>query len=374
MVKKDSYFELQHNRTLKILFFILFGAVIAGLLYMFRYFFWPFLFALLLYMALQPVHAGIMRYVKRQWAAAGIMIVFLFGVVLVPLFFLVIAVIDQIYLLYAFVQKEIQSGIIDSFYTNEIMQRILDYLNIQASDIVSRATEFIQKMSGSLLASAQALIAYPLRLALNFFFLLLILFFLFKDGSGFGSQFYKIMPFPDDLEERVINRLKEVTRVLLTGNLLIMMIQGAMVGMGLFLVGIRLAFLGGSLAALLSLIPVIGTSLVWLPAVVYLVVTGAYLKALFLGIWCLAWYLVLENLVKPRVFGKKLNFNPVVFFFLLLGGIQAFGLPGVFIGPLLLTLFYSLWEIYKMLEAYDRYHFGAANRAGSRRKKPQAQS
>lgn len=122
------------------------------------------------------------------------------------------------------------------------------------------------------------------------------------------------------------------------------------------------------MAALLSLIPVIGTSLVWLPAVVYLVVTGAYLKALFLGVWCLAWYLLLENLVKPKAFGKKLNFNPVIFFFLLIGGIQAFGLPGVFIGPLILTLFYSLWEIYKMLEAYDMHHYDEREKGRSSKK------
>lgn len=365
MVKRDSYFELQHNRTLKVLFFVLFGAVIAGLVYMFRFFFWPFLFAVLLYMALQPVYNAVMRRVRRGWAASGVMILFLFGMVLTPLFFLAIAVIDQVYLLYTVVQEEIKAGIIEDFYRSQIVQRALSSLNIESADIAARATDLIQNMSGTFLASAQTMIAYPLHLALDFVFLLLILFFLFKDGAGLGSQFYKTMPFPDDLEESVVSRLKEVARVLLTGNLMIMIIQGFMVGLGLFMVGVRLAFLAGSLAALLSLIPVIGTSLVWLPAVIYLAATGAYLKALFLGVWCLAWYLLLENLVKPKVFGKRLNFHPVVFFFILLGGIQAFGLPGVFIGPLLLTLFFSLWEIYKMLEAYDMHHYGAGKKTRS---------
>jgi predicted PurR-regulated permease PerM len=111
------------------------------------------------------------------------------------------------------------------------------------------------------------------------------------------------------------------------------------------------------MAAIFSLIPLVGTTIVWFPLVIYLVIIGSFLKALFLGIWCLAWYLLLENLVKPKVFGHKLNFHPVVFFFLLLGSIQAFGLPGILIGPLLLTLFFSLWEIYKMLREYDEYHY-----------------
>jgi predicted PurR-regulated permease PerM len=362
MVKRDSYFELQHNKTLKVLFFILFGAVIAGLIFIFRYFFWPFLFAMLLYLALQPVFNFIMRYIKKRGLSSALMILFLILLVMVPMFFIVGAIIDQIYHLYSFVQTEIKAGIIQDIYASQFVQKILAYLNIETSDITSKATELVQNISGMVLSSVQAMIAYPLSFILNFFFLILMLFFLFKDGSNIGSVFYKFMPFPDDLEMKVVSRLKEVIRVILTGNLLIMIAQGFLVGLGLFIVDIQLAFLGGSLATILSLIPVVGTTLVWLPAVIYLIITEAYLKALFLGIWCLAWYLLLENLVKPKVFGKKLNFHPVVFFFLLLGSIQAFGLPGVFIGPLLLTLFYSLWEIYKMLQAYDMHNYDQMNK------------
>lgn len=368
MVSRNSYFELQHNRTLRILFFILFGSVIGSLAFIFRYFFWPFLFALLLYMALQPVFNLILGRIRKRGASSAVMIFVLVVMVLVPLFFIVVAVIDQVFQLYGVIQNLIKKGVIEDIYSSPFVQDILGYLQIDTADLIKKATEFVQNISGMILSSVQAMIAYPLNLIVNFFFLILMLFFLFKDGNRLGPIFYKTMPFPDDLEEQVINRLKEVVRVLLTGNLLIMIFQGVLVGIGLFIVGIPLAFLGGSMAAILSLIPVIGTTLVWLPAVIYLAAVGAYLKALFLGVWCLAWYLLLENVIKPKVFGQKLNFHPVVFFFLLLGSIQAFGLPGVFVGPLLLTLFYSLWEIYKMLEAYDMHNYDKSRKrkAGKR--------
>ncbi len=369
MVKRDSYFELQHDRTLKILFFILFGVVIGGLIFIFRYFFWPFLFALLLYMALQPLFNFVLARVKNRGISSAVMILLLILLVMVPFFFIVVAIIDQMFQLYDVVQTQIKAGIIDDIYSSRFVQDLLGYLNIEKEDITKKATDFVQNISGMLLSSVQAVIAYPLHLVINFFFLLLILFFLFKDGSALSSVFYKTMPFPNDLEEKVVTRMKEVIRVLLTGNLLIMIFQGLLVGIGLFIAGIPLAFLGGSLAVILSLIPVIGTTLVWLPAVIFLMATGSYLMALFLGIWCLAWYLLLENVMKPKVFGKKLNFHPIVFFFLLLGSIQAFGLPGVFVGPLLLTLFYSLWEIYKMLEAYDMHGYGKGGKGRNSRKK-----
>ena len=357
MIQRDSYFELQHNRTLKILFFILFGSVVAGLFVIFRYYIWPFLFALMLYMALRPAYDFIMRYVKKRGIGSGIMILFLFALVLVPLFFLFMSIIEQVRQLYIIIQNAIKAGIIEDLYKSNIVQKVVIFLDIHTTDIVKKATDLVQNLSGLALSSAQAIIAYPLNFIINFFFLLLMLFFLFKDGDRLESVFYKTLPFPDDLEKNVVNRLKDVIRILLTGNLLIMILQGFVVGIGLFIVDIPIALLGGSIAAILSLIPVVGTSLVWIPAVIYLVFTESYFQALFLGIWCLGFYLLLENIVKPKVFGKRLRFHPVILFFLLLGSLRAFGLAGVFIGPLLLTLFYSLWEIFKMLKEYDRYHY-----------------
>jgi predicted PurR-regulated permease PerM len=136
------------------------------------------------------------------------------------------------------------------------------------------------------------------------------------------------------------------------GNLFIMLLQGLMVGVGLFIAGLSTPLIWGTLAAMLSLIPVIGTTLIWLPASIYLYFTGNYAMAIFAAVWCFSWYMLLENLVKPKIFGDKLNFHPLLFFFLLLGSIEAFNLPGVIIGPIILSLFYSFWEIYKILDDY----------------------
>jgi len=110
--------------------------------------------------------------------------------------------------------------------------------------------------------------------------------------------------------------------------------------------------LWGSIAAIFSLIPVIGTSFVWLPASLYLLAIGSPVKALIIALWCLGWYLLLENVLKPVVFGEKLKFHPLILFFLLLGSLQTFGLPGIIIGPIMLTLFFSFWEMYKILDSY----------------------
>jgi predicted PurR-regulated permease PerM len=363
MVNKDSYFELQHNRTLRILFLIFFGLIIGTLFFVFRYFFWPFLYSVIIYMAMRPVYDFIVRYVKHRGTSAGLMIFILIVLILVPLFFLTMAIVDQVYQLYKIVQNEIKGGIIEQVYRSYYVQKLTVYLNINSSEMARRVTDIVQNLSGKVLSSSRAVIEYPFRFIINFFFLLLMIFFLFKDGDRLESVFYKTLPFPVDLEKSVVNRLKEVIKVLLTGNLVIMLIQGFMVGIGFYIAGIPAAVVGGSIAAIMSLIPIIGTSLVWVPAVLYLIFEESYFLALFLGIWCLGFYLLLENIVKPKIFGKRLNFHPMIFFFLIIGSLQAFNLHGVFIGPLLLTLFYSFWEIYKILGEYDAHRRVAKNAA-----------
>jgi predicted PurR-regulated permease PerM len=355
MVDKDkSYFTLKENRKLKILFFVLFFVVFILLAYIYRYYFWPFLFALILYIALRPVYELITRLVRKRSISSIIMIALLFLLILIPMFFLLLSLANQAYDFYVFIQQRFDAGVFErSLMGSEIVRRVFTYLNIGEDEILKNITEVLKKASFTVFSNLTGLLSFSLKFSLNFFFMLLILFFLFKDGYKLEKPFYRILPFPDDIERDVVSRLMEVIKVLLAGNLLIMVLQGLMVGLGFYIFGVGMPLLWGSIAAILSLIPVIGTAFVWLPAVIYLAAIGSYLNALFLGIWSLFFYLVLENFVKPNVFGKKLHFHPLIFFFLLLGSIQAFGLPGVIIGPLLLTLFYSLWEIYKLLDEYD---------------------
>ena len=346
---KNSYFDLIENRTLKVLFMLLFSAVIFGLLYIFRYYFWPFMFAVIIYLALNPVNELLVKYVRKRGISSTIVIIMIFGLILVPLFYLLVMLGDQAYQLYKYIQQQINTGIIERTVSCDAVRSVIMFFNIEEAEIVNRIVDFFQKTSGKILGGVTAVVSYPISFSINFIFMLLMLFFLFKDGHRLENAFYQVLPFPEDIEKGVIDRLKEVIKVLLAGNLLIMFLQGFMVGLGMSIAGFSTPLLWGSIGAILSLIPVIGTTIIWIPASIYLVISGSYWAALLIGLWCLFWYFMLENLLKPVVFGEKLKFHPLLLFFLLLGSIQAFGLPGVLIGPILLTLFYSLWEIYRIM-------------------------
>lgn len=350
---KNSYTVISQNNKLRTLFLILFFGVSLTLLYIYQYYLWPFLFALILYIPLRPLHDFMAIYLKKRTLSSIVIMLSLILLVLIPFFFVLLSLADQTYELYIYLQQQYSTGILKSFIQNsDIMKAISSYFNLGDGSIFKQTVDFLSNTSFKLFSNLTTILTFSIKLLLNLFFMLLILFFLFKDGNKLDKKIYKILPFPDDIEKEVIDRLKEVIKILFAGNLLIMLAQGLVVGIAFYIFDVRMPLLWAAVTAVLSLIPAIGTPLVWGPVVVYFIYSGSYLTAIILGLWCLFGYLILENVVKPLVFGERLKFHPLILFFLLLGSIQAFNLPGVIIGPILLTLFFSLWEIYKLLVKY----------------------
>ncbi len=350
---KDSYQLLEQNKKLKYLFLGLFGLVILSLIFIFRFYLWPFLTALILYMAIRPLHERLQKLIKNRTLSSAILVIGIFVVILIPSILLMVSLADQTYQLYLIVQGTFTPEYFEKLQNNSLFQSILNYFNIEQGKFLSKATAMLQKTTLSTFTGITSVLTVPLNIIINFFFMVLMLFFLLKDGYKLDRAFYEILPFPDDLEKVVVVRLKEVIKILLAGNFLMMIVQGLMVGIGFYIAGLTMPLLWGSVAAVFSLIPVIGTTFIWVPAALYLGLSGEPYYAVFLSIWSFFWYIFLENMLKPKIFGDKLNFHPIVFFFLLLGSIKALNLPGIIVGPILLTLYYSFWEIYKILNNHE---------------------
>jgi len=355
MIEKNSYETLFKNKTMKSYFLVLFAVIVIFLLFIFRFYLWIFLYSLIFYVALRPLHELLLKYVKKRIFSSTLIILIILALVVVPSMFLLIMLSEQIYDLYGRIHFTVYYDTLKHLGENKLIDSVLTFFDVEKTDLGERILSYFKETTMSAFASITSVVSFPINFIIKFFLMMLILFFLFKDAYNLEGAIYRILPLPDDLEMNIVSKMKGVIYFLMFGNLFIMILQGLMVGLGLFIAGISTPLLWGTLAAILSLIPVIGTTLIWLPAAVYLYFTGNYAMAVFAASWCFSWYLVLENLVKPKIFGDKLNFHPLLFFFLLLGSIQAFNLPGVIIGPIVLSLFYSFWEIYKILDDYMQH-------------------
>lgn len=186
--------------------------------------------------------------------------------------------------------------------------------------------------------------------AANFIFLTFVLlyslFFLLMDGPKLILKLLYYLPLQTRDERLLLDKFTSVTRATLKGSLLIGLLQGTLAGMALAVAGIDNAVFWGTLMAILSIIPNVGTALVWVPAVIILIAQGAVLTGVLLALFCGLIVGSLDNLLRPILVGKDTKMHELLIFFSTLGGLVMFGLPGLFIGPVIGSLLISIWEIY----------------------------
>lgn len=165
---------------------------------------------------------------------------------------------------------------------------------------------------------------------------LFLLYYLLTDGDALVAWIRERTPLPDDVQDDLFDEVEEVTRAVLAGHVLIAIIEGVIAGLGLFATGIPNAAFWTFVMVILSLIPLIGAFLVWGPAVAYLFLTGEPILAAALGIYSLIVVGVADDYLRPIVVDRYAELSPAIIILGVLGGVYAFGVIGLFIGPVLL--------------------------------------
>jgi predicted PurR-regulated permease PerM len=203
----------------------------------------------------------------------------------------------------------------------------------------------ILRNSTSLLAGSFDI---PFTILFNTLLFFLILYFLYKEGNHIENYLIRTLPFSKHLEQKIGLKLEEAIESVVLGNLFVSLLQGLFLYILLFLWGIPNSFLFATIATFFSLIPVVGTSVIWLPVMVYLgLFSSSWAFAIPFGILSFSGYLILENYIKPNFLDKKLNMHPFLIFLSLIGGINQFGVVGIVIGPVSLTFLLILLEFWR---------------------------
>jgi predicted PurR-regulated permease PerM len=203
------------------------------------------------------------------------------------------------------------------------------------------------KAAGSfLVASATQFTAGTAAFLLNLFVMLYAMFFFFRDGKQIVRKIFYYMPLSHDDEMLLLERLTSVTRATIKGTVVIGIIQGTLAGVGFWFAGIDGSAFWGTIMAVLSIVPGIGSALVWVPAVIYLFITGQTLAATLLLAWCVAVVGTIDNVLRPTLVGKDAKMPDLLILIGTLGGLFLFGAIGFIVGPIVCGLFLTVWEIY----------------------------
>jgi predicted PurR-regulated permease PerM len=154
------------------------------------------------------------------------------------------------------------------------------------------------------------------------------------------------LPLHSDEKELLKDRFLSITRATIKGTLVIGVIQGTMAGLAFYFTGIPNAAFWGVLMVVLSILPLIGSALIWVPACLILFATGAVTKAIALGLFCALIVGSVDNVLRPWLVGRDTKLHDLVILFSTLGGIVVIGPLGFIIGPVLAGLFVTSWQIF----------------------------
>jgi predicted PurR-regulated permease PerM len=184
-------------------------------------------------------------------------------------------------------------------------------------------------------------------LVLHFAMMLILLFAFFSEGPRLKAYLLDLSPLPDDEEETLAARFGAISRAVFLGNGLASVLQGAIGGLSFYVFGLGSGILWGSMIAFFAFLPMVGGSIILVPAAVYLFLTGHTGLAVGFVIFNGVQVGILEYVVKPRFISGPIQLNGILVFFSVVAGISVFGLLGLFYGPLIITMFLTLAEIYR---------------------------
>ena len=212
----------------------------------------------------------------------------------------------------------------------------------------------VQKISAFVIENVQTFITSLLSIIFDFFIMVFVVYYLFKDGHSIYLRVKQILPVKDSHKEHILNRFRDITSGVFYGNILTSAIQGILGSLGFLLLGIPSPFLWGLVMGLFAFVPYIGTAIVWLPAALNLIFTG-YIEnnnlpvingviLLAYGIFVLS---VIDHFLKPKLIGDRAEIHPILVLIGVLGGLNLFGLIGLILGPVILALVVTFVDIYE---------------------------
>ncbi len=221
----------------------------------------------------------------------------------------------------------------------------LPFIKLEEMDMQAKLLGYSEEFAQYLLGFSKDLIGDAAELLLKFLLMMFIIFFFLRDGHLMVRRIKDLAPLKKKHEDVLIESMQRVSRVVFSGSILVAVLQGIAGGIGFAIVGIPGLF-WGTMMAFAALIPVVGSSIIWWPAVVWLALSGETGWAIFLACWSVGVVVNIDTFLRPWILGGASKVSPFYIFLAILGGVSAFGFKGILYGPLVLSFVMIVLDIY----------------------------
>jgi predicted PurR-regulated permease PerM len=302
----------------------------------------PIFLALMIAIVFHPVHARIQERVRRKNVAALISIIVVLIVVVVPAMGLGVVVSREVRGLYQLLgQKSAQEGGWNPYVTHA-MERVLgwasQYVDLSALNLRTTLLRWLEGISRSLLSWGAHVVGNIISFIGQAVVAFFTLFFLLRDGGRMTTRSTTLLPLRADQIQRLFRGISNSIIANFYGCLAVGVAQGSLAGLAFWVLGLPSPVLWALVTALFSLIPIVGSAAVWGPAVLILIISGHWGKGLILLGWGAVVIGQVDSVLRPYVISERAKLHTLLVFFALLGGVKAFGVMGLFIGPVVLSV------------------------------------
>ena len=287
-----------------------------------------------------PLYKRTKKLIKSEYLSALLMCLILTAIIFIPMWFLTPILIKQSFNFYLSSQQ------ID--FVTPLKQVFPDVFASEqfSQEIGSAISSFVTKVSNLLMNNFSKLISNFPILLLNFFVIFFVFFVVLKEQENFVDYIKSLLPFSKEVENKLFKSSREITSSIFYGQIILGMISGIIVGIGFYIFQVPNAFILMLLAAVAGILPILGTTIIWIPVAIYLFIIGNFYPAMgvvLLGILSSS----VENFVKPIILAKWINLHPAIVLIGMVGGTFLFGILGIILGPLVLAYLLIILEIYR---------------------------
>jgi predicted PurR-regulated permease PerM len=354
MPTKKQTFSFERMRMF--FFFSLIVLLSIAMLYLFAPFFYPIFWAAIIAVMFAPFHNWCVKTFKHPGTSAFLSLTTVLVVLIIPLSILATLIVSQSFDLYQSIAARDLSQDVTNITAWADSAGLAPYIaeaKTQAPQYITQIAEF---STNFVLKSASGITQNSLQFMFMFFLMLYTLYYFFKDGKRMLKRLMHLSPLGDKYEQKLFDRFNSVTRATMKSTFIIGGIQGFIAGLMFWLVGIEGALIWGVIMTILSIIPAIGSVIVWLPAGLIMLALGHVWQGvtiLVVGTFVIS---ALDNLLRPPLIGKDVEMHPLLVLVSTLGGLIIFGVSGFVIGPIIASLYLAIMNIYDHYYKHELSH------------------
>lgn len=328
-------------------------AIIAVLFYLFYKVISPFLmpiaWAMVLSITFYPLYIVCLRYLKYPWVASLLTLILIIVLIIGPFTYVVTALISEIAHIYRVIEEGWfvwLSNIQKHPLLSKSYETIGSYKLLESFDLKNAVLKGLNSLAQNIGEHFSKFFRNAVVLVMNVVIMCLTTFYFLRDGEAIINYIKKFLPFSETQEIKLAGQVKDMVIAAIYGGVFVAIVQGIFGGVAFLIFGIPSPVFWGAVMAIFSLIPLLGTFVIWAPAGVILILSGSYGNGI--GLLLFGFFIIstIDNILKPIIIGGRTKLPTLLIFFSVLGGISFFGFIGFILGPLIATLCLSLLEIY----------------------------